>query len=234
MKKIILLLAILIFISCKENKKIYKIIDIVDEENISGQIERKEIVNIKEYDNDSIASIMAYTFFCLHSKLDKDYADKGIKDYSKAISFKLLNEQNKLIITDKYLTKEIKDKIFKERFEQKSALDFLDKDKVSSKKEEPSLSSYTNYDDDANPCIISKDFIKQDLNNPATADFSMFDCSTDKNSDGTYTVLRKVSAQNSFGVEKEFIYKLKLGFKGGNWVDISNWDLIKIQSEEYK
>jgi hypothetical protein len=95
-------------------------------------------------------------------------------------------------------------------------------------------SSYTNSDDSANPCIISEDFIKKDLQNPSTADFSMFDCSNDKNSDGTYTVLRKVSAKNSYGVEKEFIYKVTLGFKGGNWVDMDNWDLIKIQSEEYK
>jgi hypothetical protein len=94
--------------------------------------------------------------------------------------------------------------------------------------------SYSNIDENANPCIISEDFIKQDLRHPSTADFSMFDCSTDKNSDGTYTILRKVAAQNSLGVESNFIYKLTLGFKGGDWVDMSNWTLIKIQSEEYK
>ncbi|EMY3559206.1 hypothetical protein ACSN7Q_001047 [Flavobacterium psychrophilum] len=95
-------------------------------------------------------------------------------------------------------------------------------------------SSYINSTDDANPCVMSEDFIKKDLYNPATADFSMFDCSTDRNSDGTYTIMRKVSAKNSLGVEKEYIYKLKLGFKGGNWVDISNWDLINMRSEEYR
>lgn len=94
--------------------------------------------------------------------------------------------------------------------------------------------SYTNSDENANPCIISEDFIKQDLRHPTTADFSMFDCSTDKNTDGTYTILRKVAAKNSLGVESSFIYKVTLGFKGGNWVDMSNWTLIKMQSEEYK
>ena len=69
---------------------------------------------------------------------------------------------------------------------------------------------------------------------PSTADFSMFDCSTERNSDGTYTILRKVAAKNSLGIESSFIYKLTLGFKGGNWVDMSNWTLIKMQSEEYK
>ncbi|WP_134344340.1 hypothetical protein [Flavobacterium psychrophilum] len=99
---------------------------------------------------------------------------------------------------------------------------------------ETQTSSYSNSTDDANPCVMSEDFIKKDLYNPATADFSMFDCSTDRNSDGTYTIMRKVSAKNSLGVEKEYIYKLKLGFKGGNWVDISNWDLINMRSEEYR
>lgn len=97
-----------------------------------------------------------------------------------------------------------------------------------------SSSSYINSDESANPCIISEDFIKSDLKNPSTADFSYFDCSTEHNSDGSYTILRKVSSENSFGVEKEFIYKVKLGFKGGNWVDMNNWDLISIQSEEYR
>ena len=87
---------------------------------------------------------------------------------------------------------------------------------------------------DPNPCIISEDFIKKDLYNPSTADFSSFDCSTEYNSDGTYTILRKVSAENSFGIKSEYIYKLKLSFLGGNWVEISNWKLLNIQSEEYR
>lgn len=97
-----------------------------------------------------------------------------------------------------------------------------------------SISSYTNSEEDVNPCIISEDFIKQDLRHPSTADFSSFDCSTTKNDDGTYTILRKVSAQNSFGVESSYIYKVQLGFKGGNRVDMSNWDLINIRSEEFR
>lgn len=100
--------------------------------------------------------------------------------------------------------------------------------------ENTSSISSSNTSESINPCIISEDFIKQDLYNPSSADFSMFDCSADKNSDGTYTILRKVSAKNSFGVEKEFIYKLKIGYKGGNWVDMNNWTLINIRSEEYR
>lgn len=93
--------------------------------------------------------------------------------------------------------------------------------------------NYKIVDDPSKPCIISKDFIKQDLYYPDEAEFSSFDCSTEINSDGSYTILRKVSSQNGYGITKTFIYKITIGFKGGNWVDNNNWVLIKIQSEEY-
>lgn len=85
-----------------------------------------------------------------------------------------------------------------------------------------------------NSCSISEDFIKMDLINPATADFSLFDCNLEKNSNGSYTILRKVAAQNSFGVEKEFIYKVNIGYIGGDELDKSSWKLISIKSEEYR
>ena len=83
-------------------------------------------------------------------------------------------------------------------------------------------------------CEMSKDFIKQDLNYPKSADFSILDCSVENNSDGSYTILRKVGAQNAFGVESEFIYKVSLAYTGGIEVDIKNWKLISIRSEEVK
>jgi hypothetical protein len=85
-----------------------------------------------------------------------------------------------------------------------------------------------------NGCIMSEDFISEDLQNPATAEFSSFDCSCDENPDGTYTVLRKVAAENAFGVKKEFIYKLVLSYNGEEWTDKSNWTLISMDSEEYR
>jgi hypothetical protein len=84
-----------------------------------------------------------------------------------------------------------------------------------------------------NACVMSTDFIKLDLVNPSTADFSIFDCTAEKQSDGSYVVLRKVGAKNALGVKKEYIYKLRIAFLGGNKVDISRWKLIGIISEEY-
>ncbi|WP_395058221.1 hypothetical protein [Flavobacterium sp.] len=148
--------------------------------------------------------------------LAETYADDGITHYANNIKIYLKNKGYDY------------DSI------QKDSNDILETKNSSSSISSNYSSSYINSTDDANPCVMSEDFIKKDLYNPTTADFSMFDCSTERNSDGTYTILRKISAKNSLGVEKEYIYKLKLGFKGGNWVDISNWDLINMRSEEYR
>ncbi|WP_329805396.1 hypothetical protein [Flavobacterium facile] len=92
----------------------------------------------------------------------------------------------------------------------------------------------TEFKSDLNPCMISEDYIKSDLSNPATADFSIFDCVKEFDGINTYTVLKKVSVKNSFGVEKELIYKLSLKYKGGNELDTSSWELVSMRSEEYK
>lgn len=83
-------------------------------------------------------------------------------------------------------------------------------------------------------CSMAKDFIKQDLQNPATADFDLLDCRSEKNYDSSYTVMRKVSAKNSLGVEKEYIYKIIIGFTGGEKYDRSSWTLVSMRSEEYR
>lgn len=88
--------------------------------------------------------------------------------------------------------------------------------------------------DELNPCQISIDFIKEDLKNPATLDYSSFDCTKEFDNVNKYTILRKVSAENSFGVKKEFIYKLELKYLGGNQYDKSSWELISLKSEEYR
>lgn len=85
-----------------------------------------------------------------------------------------------------------------------------------------------------NACPVSEDFIKMDLNNPETAEFSSFDCSQESDNLGYYTVLRKVKASNSFGVPKSYIYKIKLKYLGGDSFEKSNWILIDLKSEEYR
>lgn len=95
-----------------------------------------------------------------------------------------------------------------------------------------SVKKSTYYSAKTNPCDIAKDFIRKDLQHPSTAGFSSFDCSSEENSDKSYTVLRKVSAKNAFNLELNFIYKLRFGYIGGNESDLKSWKLIGITSEE--
>ena len=88
--------------------------------------------------------------------------------------------------------------------------------------------------DKPNACVMSESFIKQELNFPKEASFPMLDCNTTDNGGGNYTVLRKISAKNAFGMETEYIYKLELYYKGGVEVDQNNWELKSIRSEEVK
>lgn len=87
-------------------------------------------------------------------------------------------------------------------------------------------------EDKPNACMISEDFIKADLNYPEEADFPFLDCHETDNSDGTYTVLRKISAKNAFGMEKQYIYKVELKFNGGITSDSDNWELLSMRNEE--
>lgn len=88
--------------------------------------------------------------------------------------------------------------------------------------------------EEPNPCLMAEEFIKSDLKFPKESSMSVFDCSKELNADGSYTILTKIEAKNSFGIAKEFIYKVTLSYNGGITTDIGNWTLIKIQSEEYR
>jgi len=228
MKKYLFLILIVLS-SCNNEKRYYSVV-VYDEKQLNGQITRKEKIDTIFKKNDTLALVSAYTSYCISHLLDKKYEEEKIDDYSKTINFYLLNEKKEKV--QDFLSQSEKTKIYNDI---KKDVYSDSKDTISSKnRKKLNNSSYLVYQECDNVCLTSQDFIKQDLKNPSTADFSTFDCSSERNSDGSYIVLRKVTAKNSFGVEKEFIYKVTLGFKGGNWVDLTNWDLIKIQSEEYR
>jgi hypothetical protein len=237
MKKIIILFSILAFISCKkENAETLSSSEIIAIDTISKIVEpivppvKKELTPQEKYLSDN------------GFKIDAGFTDSQFKEFKSAIKTGLFKKESFCDVYKKALN--LQDDVLKQYLRKYKKIPYFETilfmygpkvcDMSSPKHQTTSSASYTNTDESANPCIISKDFIKQDLRNPSSADFSIFDCSTDKNSDGTYTILRKVAAKNSLGVESTYIYKLTLGFKGGNWVDMSNWTLIKMQSEEYK
>ena len=232
MKKIILLFAILLFMSCKQETK---------EEPVNAAIENVIVDTPQVVVPDKILTPQEQYLSDNGFKIDAGFSDSQFNEFKAAINSSLFKKESFCDVYKKALN--LQDNALKEYLKKYRKIEAFETilfmygprvcDMTSRTQESNSSSSYTNTDESANPCIVSEDFIKQDLYSPSTADFSMFDCSAEKNADGTYTILRKVSAKNSLGVEKEFIYKVKIGFKGGNWVDMSNWTLINIQSQQY-
>ncbi len=81
-------------------------------------------------------------------------------------------------------------------------------------------------------CLMSEDFIKRDLTYPEESELPFLDCHATDNGNGNFTVLRKITAKNAFGVKSNYIYKLELHFNGGIEVDKNNWELVSILSEK--
>lgn len=78
--------------------------------------------------------------------------------------------------------------------------------------------------------IISEYFVKQKLKSPSTADFPMFDYTSDYSQlDGTYLVTSYVDAQNSFGAIIRQYYSIKLKFNGGDWAEANNWTGMQLK-----
>jgi hypothetical protein len=99
MKKIILLLLGLSILSC-ESKKEYQYIEIINDESITGDIEEKEKEpKLFEAENDSIAYLEAYNYFCISKKVYDDSKSKGIKTYSTPLEYKIIDENGSDITT---------------------------------------------------------------------------------------------------------------------------------------
>lgn len=72
--------------------------------------------------------------------------------------------------------------------------------------------------------IMAKEFVKNSLKSPSTADFS--NTSSQELSDKTFLVSGNVDAQNSFGAMLRNTFRVKLKYNGGEWTDSKNWTLI--------
>jgi len=238
MKKIILL-SLLIFISCGDKKE-----EIVIEPYTSGSIEEPKEQYYFDKNTDSILKSIGIEDISSINKQDLPVYMKSIeKGVFKDKSFcefyrdyKMYEFKNDLKKSDE-VVKPLSDNITLLTLLGANGYKLcpvaLQEARIASKN--PIYAPKKVYEDSTlDPCIISKDFIKKDLQNPSTADFSMFDCSKEQNFDRSYVILRKVTAKNALGVEKSFIYKLKIAFLGGNAADINNWKLLTIHSEEYK
>lgn len=209
MKKIMLLL-FFILVSCDKNQK-YKVIQIVEEEELNGKIIRKEKIKLEDYENDSIASIMTYRSYCLSKKLDKDFAEKKIKDYSKTIDFKLLNNNDQPIIIDKYLTKTQKNKIYSEYFKDEN---IFDSPKTYTKEEIDS--QFSTYDGHH---IKLEEYVLSRMNNPESYKHIS---SEYKERDGYLEVILTFSGTNSYNAIVINKVQAKCDLSSGNVIEVIN------------
>lgn len=238
MNKIVLLL-FAIFISCGDKKE-----EINVEPYTNAYIEEPKEVYFFDKKTDSILKSIGIQDISSINKADLPvymksiekgvFKDKSFCEFYK--DYKMYEFRNELKKSDE-VVKPLNDNIvlltILGSYGYKLCPQALQEARISSKN--PMYAPKKVYQDsNLDPCIISKDFIKMDLHNPSTADFSSLDCSKEQNWDRSYVILRKVTAENSLGIEKIFIYKLKIAFLGGNASDINNWKLLTIQSEEYK
>lgn len=74
--------------------------------------------------------------------------------------------------------------------------------------------------------IISQDFVKQKIMYPENTEFEN-DVVHEIVGTNQCNILAKFKTKNSFGVESEFVYKMTLSYKGGDWTDLNNWEFSK-------
>ena len=230
MKKLILGLILLSFIGCKQNNN-----EASNSDTTKLDTVKKDSISI-----DQPIKLTSNQKFLKDNnfKVDAEFSESQFKEFKKTIESNLFKE---ISFCDVYNEALKLDGIELKRYLNKyksipyfETLLFMYGPKVCSINISSQRNAISSYEESDNVCTTSKDFIKKDLRYPDTAEFSMLDCSSERNTDGSYTILRKVSAKNVYGVQSSYIYKLRLGFKGGDWIDINNWDLISIKSEEYK
>ena len=95
MKKHILALLAIVFLTSCSNKKTYSYIEVDEEVSLLGGTETKEKEAISiEAENDSIAYLEAYEKFCIALKVNKDMKESLGGLSSIPVQFKLLNDKN--------------------------------------------------------------------------------------------------------------------------------------------
>lgn len=74
--------------------------------------------------------------------------------------------------------------------------------------------------------LMAKDYVKQELKAPATAEFSDYTC--EEGPDSTYSLDGNVDSQNSFGAMLRSSWTVKLKWLGGDAELPTSWQLIDI------
>jgi hypothetical protein len=85
--------------------------------------------------------------------------------------------------------------------------------------------------DETNAFVMCKDFVKDRLKAPASADFPWLDRQVTKRGPGRFTVVSYVDAQNAFGAKIRTHYSCTVSFKGGSVFALRDWTLESLKFE---
>lgn len=79
-----------------------------------------------------------------------------------------------------------------------------------------------------NAFVISKEFVKQKLLSPKSADFPFMDFKFSNVIDNTIVIESYVDAKNSYGTEIRHNYTIKMKKIGSDWADSNSWQVISL------
>lgn len=80
--------------------------------------------------------------------------------------------------------------------------------------------------------IQCKEFVKERLKAPSSADFAFLDYTATKLTDNQYVIRSYVDAQNSFGAKLRNSYTCSVKWNGSSDNDIRNWELVSLQIDQ--
>ncbi|KAA2242826.1 hypothetical protein F0L74_09870 [Chitinophaga agrisoli] len=78
---------------------------------------------------------------------------------------------------------------------------------------------------------IAKVFVKAKLATPATADFPHVPDRVDYLGDSLFRIVSYVDAQNRMGATIRTSYGATVHYKGGDWSNVNNWELLNFSSK---
>ena len=80
--------------------------------------------------------------------------------------------------------------------------------------------------------IQCKEFVKERLKAPSSAEFAFLDFTSQALPDNEYVITANVEAQNSFGVKLKNRYRCDVKWNGSDENGIRNWTLVSLRIEE--
>jgi len=244
MKKLGIMLTSMIVLTSSCNKQYeYRCVGYF-KDSIDGDVYEKEEEPIYIYaKNDTVAFLNAYNLFIGSYK---NYAKNKDTALYKPVYFTLKNNRGKVyesfitpLVEIKYWNFLDNKEIFEELnriFEEKSPNFVVNKKNAEqTENSESQTQSHSktpiSYNNKNHAYIASQDYVKAYVKYPNTVEFLNTGVVHETDGYGKCIVLAKFTAKNAYGVESEYVYKIWLTDKGGDWTEKDTWECTKLLIE---